>query len=1121
MSGTRSTTSWRRAAGRKDRFTREYEDASAGSAVLADSVQGIPRAAPPNDDCASAIDVGMLPAVLQGDTTEATDDSGVFVGTCGTAITAPGVWYTVTGTGNTITASLCTNTFYDSRINVFCNDCADLICVGGNDDFCGLQSEISWCSEAGTTYYILVQGFSGQTGAFELTVSDDATPCLDPPVCEPQMGPPNDLCDNAEDLGPLPATVVGTTVGATPDTSVAPECGTTVTAPGVWYSFVGTGSQTTASLCAGTDYDSKISVYSATCDALTCVVGNDDFCGLQSEVSFCAELGVTYYVLVHGFSSNAGNFTLDVFDTGIPCECPDVCQVGDTPEGEPDCFDEYVDATNGGCNSDPPVFGSISCGESVCGTSGNFLFTDPEFGTIESRDTDWYKLVLTGAQFVTVTLESNFEGLVGIVDTGGVDDCAAATDFLVSEVTARCVPTSVVANLGAGTWYVFVSTADFTGTPCGSEYRVTVECAPPITEACCFPNGTCVDLLADDCVAQGGEPQGLGAVCETTTCPVIPDNDLCENAELIPTVPGSVFGTTIDATTDSFDLDCPGAIITSPGVWYTVTGTGNTMTASFCDGSIPVDVESKLSIYCGPSCDELFCVDAFTISDPAGCSADPQSVSWCSRPGETYYILVHGFGGSTFDFELVVTDDGAACDDPPNCEPCTYTCQDPNSLPEGEPTCADEYDDMFNGGCNSAIPVFSDIVCGDKICGESGTFIFTDPVDGPLNFRDTDWYRFTLAERSLVTIEFIGGFEGLVGVVDTGGIDDCAGATGFLFSDTGGECETLTVAGAVEPGTWYLFVAPSGFDGVPCGTPYEVSLTCEPLGGCCLPDPAVRAPCIETTEAQCMELFGIYLGDGASCSSFAYVDATCGNAFEDISATGVATGIGDEEELLVPIGFNFSLYGSPHADVYISDNGYLSFDLVTGLSFLNQDIPDPGNPNNVIAPMWDDLDPSAAGEIYYETRGTMPTRRFIVQWDGVPQYLDVDANTFQVVLYEGTNCIEFRYLAVTPEGFTGDYTIGVENQDGTDAVSLPGTVAVDGACIELCPLVGEDPCPRCIGDINGDGKVDIFDAAVLLPNFGKAVPPNTGGDLDGDGLVTIYDFSVLSADFSCGTLDPM
>ena len=52
-------------------------------------------------------------------------------------------------------------------------------------------------------------------------------------------------------------------------------CGTTDgTAGGVWYRLAGDGDTYTVSTCdTGTDYDSKIRVYSGSCGALTCVDG--------------------------------------------------------------------------------------------------------------------------------------------------------------------------------------------------------------------------------------------------------------------------------------------------------------------------------------------------------------------------------------------------------------------------------------------------------------------------------------------------------------------------------------------------------------------------------------------------------------------------------------------------------------------------------------------------------------------------------------------------------------------------------------------------------------------------------------------------------------------------------
>jgi hypothetical protein len=123
---------------------------------------------PVNDDCIGAIAVACNTPISA---TTAFAAAEVGVATCGTTITAPGVWYTVVGNGGLITASLCTGTGYDSKINVFSGDCSNLVCVGGNDDFCGVQSEYSWTGTPGTMYYILVQGYNGAVGNFTLTVT--------------------------------------------------------------------------------------------------------------------------------------------------------------------------------------------------------------------------------------------------------------------------------------------------------------------------------------------------------------------------------------------------------------------------------------------------------------------------------------------------------------------------------------------------------------------------------------------------------------------------------------------------------------------------------------------------------------------------------------------------------------------------------------------------------------------------------------------------------------------------------------------------------------------------------------------------------------------------------------
>lgn len=131
----------------------------------------------------------------------------------------------------------------------------------------------------------------------------------------------NDNCANAIPLT-CGVTVNGTTAGATLD--AVPTCVTTLnTAPGVWYKLDNVTGNVTLSLC-GSSYDTKMGVFTGTCAAPVCVTGNDDFCGLQSQVSFTATLGTTYYVLVTGFSTNSGAFTLVPTCTQIVDPCSSI-----------------------------------------------------------------------------------------------------------------------------------------------------------------------------------------------------------------------------------------------------------------------------------------------------------------------------------------------------------------------------------------------------------------------------------------------------------------------------------------------------------------------------------------------------------------------------------------------------------------------------------------------------------------------------------------------------------------------------------------------------------------------------------------------------------------------------
>ena len=217
--------------------------------------------APENDLCSDAVEL-ECGTTVEGTTIGASfDDTGF----CGTSNTAPGVWYSVAFDG-LITASTCNQADFDTKLSAYSGECGDLGCIDGNDDgpgCAGFTSEFTWPGD-GADNLILVHGFGTATGNFDLTVT-----CEEPP--EP---PENDLCSAAIPLA-CGDTISGTTNLATFDD--VDFCGTSNTAPGVWYSVTAAaGSFITASTCNAADFDTKLTAFDGECGALGCIDGNDD-----------------------------------------------------------------------------------------------------------------------------------------------------------------------------------------------------------------------------------------------------------------------------------------------------------------------------------------------------------------------------------------------------------------------------------------------------------------------------------------------------------------------------------------------------------------------------------------------------------------------------------------------------------------------------------------------------------------------------------------------------------------------------------------------------------------------------------------------------------------------------
>jgi len=150
--------------------------------------------------------------------------------------------------------------------------------------------------------------------------------------CVAVTPPSNDLVCNATSIS-CGQTIAGTTVNATNSgTGEMISCGVSQSNPGVWYKVVGNGQYMTVSLCA-TVWDSKISVFSGSCSSLSCMGGNDDFgpaCSSSSaSYQWLSVTGVTYWVLVHGYSTNSAfNIALNCVAPPTPGPCTNTTAYG-------------------------------------------------------------------------------------------------------------------------------------------------------------------------------------------------------------------------------------------------------------------------------------------------------------------------------------------------------------------------------------------------------------------------------------------------------------------------------------------------------------------------------------------------------------------------------------------------------------------------------------------------------------------------------------------------------------------------------------------------------------------------------------------------------------------------
>ena len=268
---------------------------------------------PANDECA-----GAVPLTVNIDLACGTVTAGTTVGATASSQTddvtgTPNndVWYSFVATGADHRVSILnvvnqgggtsTSTFMGMGVYDATGGCAGLVFFDdGNNtlDLTGLT--------ASTTYFVRVYGWfsSVQNNDFDICIGTPPPP------------PANDSCSNAIVVyGGY--TITGfSTVGAT---------GTDITScvyndvNSVWFAYTAPCNTSVTVNTNGSNFDTGLGLFDA-CGGTELQCDDDGGTGLQSEITFTATMGTTYYIRIAGYNGATGDVNFEVIEN-IACPC--------------------------------------------------------------------------------------------------------------------------------------------------------------------------------------------------------------------------------------------------------------------------------------------------------------------------------------------------------------------------------------------------------------------------------------------------------------------------------------------------------------------------------------------------------------------------------------------------------------------------------------------------------------------------------------------------------------------------------------------------------------------------------------------------------------------------------
>ena len=153
----------------------------------------------------------------------------------------------------------------------------------------------------------------------------------------------------------------------------------------------------------------------------------------------------------------------------------------------------------------------------------------------------------------------------------------------------------------------------------------------------------------------------------------------------------------------------------------------------------------------------------------------------------------------------------------------------------------------------------------------------------------------------------------------------------------------------------------------------------------------------------------------------------------NIQNTGTALNLNDDAvSSMQNLGFDFNYYGNTYSQARVAMNGFVTFNsnfnVYNQRNYMSEVIPASGFDFTVFA-LWSDFidKNNNNGSPYVGTYGDAGSRYWVAGWYNVNEYRNNNLSSFEAILYETTNVIEFRYDKINVSNH--DITIGVQGNN--------------------------------------------------------------------------------------------